>query len=171
MTVSQDHRIIAMWSGPRNVSTALMYSFAQRQDCAVWDEPYYAAWLAETGQDHPMRDAVLGAGPVAASDVAARVLERPTDAASVHYQKHMAHHMLPAFDLDNWFSHATHAFLIREPASCSGVIYPEIRGRQLRFAWLPAISGLVRSRCRCAWLTHPRLFAAATFSRHRNCHW
>jgi hypothetical protein len=116
MTVSQDHRIIAMWSGPRNVSTALMYSFAQRQDCAVWDEPYYAAWLAKTGQNHPMRNAVLGAGPVAATDVAARVLERPTDAASVHYQKHMAHHMLPAFDLDNWFNHATHAFLIREPA-------------------------------------------------------
>ena len=106
MTVSQDHRIIAMWSGPRNVSTALMYSFAQRQDCAVWDEPYYAAWLAKTGQNHPMRNAVLGAGPVAATDVAARVLERPTDAASVHYQKHMAHHMLPAFDLDNWFNHA-----------------------------------------------------------------
>lgn len=64
-----------------------------------------------------MRDAVLGAGPVAATNVAARVLERPTDATPVHYQKHMAHHMLPAFDLDNWFRHATHAFLIREPAS------------------------------------------------------
>jgi len=117
MTVSQDHRIIAMWSGPRNISTALMYSFAQRQDCAVWDEPYYAAWLAETGQDHPMREAILARGPMAASDVAARVLQRPSTGAHIHYQKHMAHHMLPAFNLDSWYSHATHAFLIREPAS------------------------------------------------------
>ena len=53
MTVSQDHRIIAMWSGPRNVSTALMYSFAQRQDCVVWDEPYYAAWLAKLAKITP----------------------------------------------------------------------------------------------------------------------
>ncbi|MEM1067182.1 MAG: HAD family hydrolase, partial [Pseudomonadota bacterium] len=48
---------IAMWSGPRNLSTAMMYAFAQRADCAVWDEPFYAAYLAATGLDHPMRDA------------------------------------------------------------------------------------------------------------------
>ena len=117
MTDSQNHRIIAMWSGPRNVSTALMYSFAERQDCAVWDEPYYAAWLAETGQDHPMRDAVLAAGPAAPADVTARVLAPPAGGPPVHYQKHMAHHMLPIFDLTHWFGKATHAFLIRDPAS------------------------------------------------------
>lgn len=117
MAQSQNHRIIAMWSGPRNVSTALMYSFAQRQDCAVWDEPYYAAWLAATDQDHPMRDAVIAAGPAAAKDVAAKVLAPPDTGARLHYQKHMAHHLLPEFDLDDWFGRATHAFLIREPAS------------------------------------------------------
>ena len=47
---------IAMWSGPRNLSTALMYAFAARGDCAVWDEPFYAAYLAATGIDHPMRE-------------------------------------------------------------------------------------------------------------------
>ena len=52
---------IAMWSGPRNVSTALMYSFAARGDCAVWDEPFYAAYLDATGLDHPMRDDILAA--------------------------------------------------------------------------------------------------------------
>jgi hypothetical protein len=37
---------LAMWSGPRNLSTAMMYAFAQRSDCRVWDEPFYAAYLA-----------------------------------------------------------------------------------------------------------------------------
>lgn len=117
MAHSQTPRIIAMWSGPRNVSTALMYSFAQRQDCTVWDEPYYAAWLNATGQDHPMRDAVLAAELANPREVAKRVLAPPESGRPVHYQKHMAHHMLPEFDLDGWFGAAAHAFLIREPAS------------------------------------------------------
>lgn len=107
-------RIVAMWSGPRNVSTALMYSFAQRADTAVWDEPYYAAWLARTGEAHPLRDAIVAAGPARAEDVAARMRRPP---APVFYQKHMAHHMLAEFELDSWFDRATHAFLIRPPAA------------------------------------------------------
>ena len=54
---------IAMWSGPRNISTAMMRSFGARPDCAVVDEPFYAAYLAGAGLDHPMRDAVLAAQP------------------------------------------------------------------------------------------------------------
>ena len=54
---------IAMWSGPRNISTAMMRSFENRADCAVVDEPFYAAYLAATGLDHPMRDEVLAAQP------------------------------------------------------------------------------------------------------------
>ena len=50
---------IAMWSGPRNLSTAMMYAFGARADCAVWDEPYYAAYLAATGIDHPMGEAIV----------------------------------------------------------------------------------------------------------------
>ena len=50
---------IAMWSGPRNLSTAMMYSFGNRADCAVVDEPFYAAYLEKTGLDHPMRDEIL----------------------------------------------------------------------------------------------------------------
>jgi hypothetical protein len=53
---------IAMWSGPRNLSTALMYAFAARGDCAVWDEPFYAAYLAATGLTHPMAAEVIAAG-------------------------------------------------------------------------------------------------------------
>lgn len=106
-------KIIAMWSGPRNVSTALTYSFAQRADTAVWDEPYYAAWLHATGEAHPLAKETIAVGPADPSAVAARILSRP---APIFYQKHMAHHMLPAFDLEGWFDHATHAFLIRPPA-------------------------------------------------------
>ncbi len=50
-----------MWSGPRNLSTAMMYAFAQRSDCTVSDEPFYAAYLAATGHDHPMRAEILAA--------------------------------------------------------------------------------------------------------------
>lgn len=106
-------RVIAMWSGPRNVSTALMYSFAQRADACVWDEPYYAAWLARTGEPHPMRAEILAAHAADPADVARRITApagRP-----LHYQKHMAHHMTPVFDLSGWFAAATHAFLIRPP--------------------------------------------------------
>ena len=54
-------RRIAMWSGPRNLSTAMMYAFAARGDCVVWDEPFYSAYLQATGMDHPMRDQIIAA--------------------------------------------------------------------------------------------------------------
>jgi hypothetical protein len=106
-------KIIAMWSGPRNLSTALMRSFAQRADAQVWDEPFYAAYLAATGLDHPMRAEVITAGMSDPDDVARRCLAVPTG-KSVFYQKHMTHHMLDEFPLD-WMERATNAFLIRAP--------------------------------------------------------
>lgn len=76
-------------SGPRNVSTALMYSFAQRPGWGVVDEPFYAAYLARTGADHPGREAVLASQPTDPAAVWAGLaaLQRPT------YLKNMAHHM------------------------------------------------------------------------------
>ena len=65
---------IAMWSGPRNLSTAMMYAFAARGDCAVMDEPFYAAYLARTGLLHPMRDAILAAQPTDPARVVAQLL-------------------------------------------------------------------------------------------------
>ncbi|HEY3951537.1 hypothetical protein [Phenylobacterium sp.] len=104
---------IAMWSGPRNISTAMMRSFENRPDCAVVDEPFYAAYLAETGIDHPMREVVLASQPtdwrVVAEGLAS---DQP---APVFYQKHMTHHMLPGFGLD-WAASCVNAFLIRDPA-------------------------------------------------------
>lgn len=103
---------IAMWSGPRNISTAMMRAFENRADCAVVDEPFYAAYLAETGLAHPMRDEVLAFQPTDWRAVAlALVREEP---APVFYQKHMTHHMRPGFGLD-WMARCRNAFLIREP--------------------------------------------------------
>lgn len=103
---------IAMWSGPRNISTAMMRSFENRPDCAVVDEPFYAAYLAETGLDHPMRDEVLAAQPTDWRAVAEGLAAAGGDLV---YEKHMAHHMLPGFGL-GWVKDCRNAFLIRDPA-------------------------------------------------------
>ena len=106
---------IAMWSGPRNLSTAMMYAFAQRPDCAVWDEPFYAAYLVRSGLDHPMRDEVIAVGESDQERVVAR-LQAPIPNGKEHfYQKHMTHHMLPGFDL-SWAINCRNVFLIRHPA-------------------------------------------------------
>ncbi len=103
---------IAMWSGPRNISTAMMRAFENRSDCQVVDEPFYAAYLAQTGLDHPMRDEVLAAQP---TDPDAVVAELARLDAPVVYEKHMTQHMLPGFPLA-WAAARRNAFLIREPA-------------------------------------------------------
>ncbi|TNC74388.1 HAD family hydrolase [Rubellimicrobium roseum] len=102
-----------MWSGPRNLSTALMYSFAARDDCAVWDEPFYAAYLRLTGLGHPMRDEVIAAHDADPASVAAAcVADRPEPLV---YQKHMTLHMVPDVPRD-WMDRVTNVFLIRHPA-------------------------------------------------------
>ena len=106
---------IAMWSGPRNLSTAMMYSFAARGDCAVVDEPFYAAYLAQTGITHPMNAEILASQPNDAAQVAA-ALTGSNPAGKPHfYQKHMTHHMLPGMDL-GWMAQCENVFLIRHPA-------------------------------------------------------
>ena len=105
---------IAMWSGPRNISTALMRAFENRPDCAVVDEPFYAAYLAATGLDHPMREAVLASQPQDWRVVAKALVE--AEPAPVFYQKQMTHHMLPGVGLD-WMAACRNAFLIRDPAA------------------------------------------------------
>jgi hypothetical protein len=106
---------IAMWSGPRNLSTAMMYAFGARTDCAVWDEPYYAAYLLKTGLEHPMRGEILEKWPHDAAQIAARILGDIPKGKPVFYQKHMTQHMLPGFDRV-WMQHVTNVFLIRHPA-------------------------------------------------------
>jgi hypothetical protein len=106
---------IAMWSGPRNLSTAMMYAFAARGDCAVSDEPFYAAYLSATGIDHPMREAVIASQPTDPAKVAAACLGPNPDGKPLWYQKHMTMHMIPAFDR-GFLSGLTNVFLLRHPA-------------------------------------------------------
>ena len=106
---------VAMWSGPRNISTAMMRAFDNRADTAVVDEPFYAAFLAGTGLDHPMRDEVLASQPADWRAVAAAMVGPVPGGRAVFYQKHMTHHMLPDFGLD-WTGACANAFLIRDPA-------------------------------------------------------
>ena len=104
---------IAMWSGPRNLSTAMMYSFAARGDARVLDEPFYAAYLAATGADHPMRDAVLASQSTDPAQVAKSLLFPVSE--PVFCQKHMTHHILDHWSLD-WMEDVQNVFLIRHPA-------------------------------------------------------
>ena len=103
---------IAMWSGPRNLSTAMMYSFGARNDFAVMDEPFYAPYLAESGITHPMTDEILRAHETDP----ARVADSCRDGGTPHlYMKHMPHHMLPGFPMD-WAEDCVNVHLIRHPA-------------------------------------------------------
>ena len=105
---------IAMWSGPRNISTAMMRSFGNRPDTAVVDEPFYAAYLAATGLDHPMREEVIASQPTEWREVAASLTGKVPGGRPIHYPKHMTHHMLEAFGLE-WAAACRSAFLIRTP--------------------------------------------------------
>jgi hypothetical protein len=105
--------ILAMWSGPRNISTAMMYSFGNRADCEAWDEPFYGFSLKTKGNDHPMRDEII-------ADMECdwdRLVTKCTtpSAKPLLYQKHMTHHMLAGYDR-SFIRGLTNAFLIRDPA-------------------------------------------------------
>ena len=106
---------IAMWSGPRNLSTALLYAFAARGDCAVWDEPFYAAYLQATGIAHPMAAEIIAAHEADPDRVAATCKGPVPQGKSLFYQKHMTMHMMPEFDR-RWMRSCQNVFLIRHPA-------------------------------------------------------
>jgi hypothetical protein len=106
---------IAMWSGPRNISTAMMRSFGNRPDTAVIDEPFYAAYLAATGLRHPMREVVLASQPVDWRDVVKTLTGAVPEQRPVFYQKHMTHHMLAGIDR-RWMAACRNVFLIRSPS-------------------------------------------------------
>jgi hypothetical protein len=105
---------IAMWSGPRNLSTAMMRSFGSRQDAFVSDEPFYGCFLKSTGADHPMREAVIASMDCDWRSVLVTLSGEPPKRTAIWYQKHMWHHMTGPIGYDD-FEGFTHAFLIREP--------------------------------------------------------
>lgn len=105
---------IAMWSGPRNISTAMMRAWENREDTVVCDEPLYAHYLKETGVHHPGRDEVLAAQENDWRKVIEHLTGPIPGGKSIYYQKHMAHHLLPHMDRD-WLRSMRNAFLIRDP--------------------------------------------------------
>lgn len=105
---------IAMWSGPRNISTAMMRAWENRGDCAVSDEPLYAHYLAHTGLDHPAREEVIADGETDWHKVVDALIGPVPGGAPVWYQKHMTHHLLPHIDR-SWITKLRNVLLIRNP--------------------------------------------------------
>ncbi len=105
---------IAMWSGPRNISTAMMRSFGARADCAVSDEPFYGAFLKQSGELHPMAAETIADMDCDWHSVLAAQSGPVPGGAPVWYQKHMPHHMIGSVDIRDMPDHK-HAFLIRAP--------------------------------------------------------
>lgn len=105
---------IAMWSGPRNISTAMMRSFGGRSDCAVVDEPFYGAYLKQSGEPQPMASEIIADMECDWRKVATSMRGPAPGNAEIWYQKHMPHHMIGDVTIRDFPDHR-HAFLIREP--------------------------------------------------------
>ncbi|MGF1543723.1 MAG: HAD family hydrolase [Parvularculaceae bacterium] len=105
--------VISMWSGPRNVSTAMMRAFENRADTAVLDEPLYGAYLARTGADHPLAAETLAAYP---NDLAEAIAwtSAPPDGAAIAFCKHIAYHY-PVDASFDWLDAHRVFLLIRDP--------------------------------------------------------
>ena len=105
---------IAMWSGPRNISTAMMRAWENREDTVVVDEPLYAHYLKVTGVDHPGKEQVLASQSTDWRVVTAALTGGIPGDKPIWYQKHMTQHVLPDMSLD-WLAGLTNCFLIRRP--------------------------------------------------------
>jgi len=106
---------IAMWSGPRNISTAMMRAWENRPDTVVCDEPLYAYYLRVTGRPHPGAERIVAELDSDWRSVARALTEGvPDGEAEIYYQKHMAHHLLEEVERE-WLWNLEHAFLIRDP--------------------------------------------------------
>ena len=105
---------IAMWSGPRNISTAMMRSWGNRPDTFVCDEPFYAYYLRATGREHPGADEVIASGETDWRKVVERLTGEVPNGKRIFYQKQMTHHLLPEIDRA-WLGGLTNCFLIRDP--------------------------------------------------------
>jgi hypothetical protein len=111
----KDPMRIAMWSGPRNISTAMMRAWGNRPDTFVCDEPFYAYYLSATGRDHPGREEVIAHGETDWRKVIAQLTGRVAGGRRISFQKQMTHHLLPEIDR-GWLGRVTNCFLMRDPA-------------------------------------------------------
>ncbi|HUP25561.1 MAG TPA: HAD family hydrolase [Thermoanaerobaculia bacterium] len=128
--------VIACWSGPRNISTAMLRSWGSRDDTYVTDEPLYAHYLLEHGLDHPGRDEIFSHHESDAEKVIAWLTGPVPDGKPLWYQKHMAHHLLPDVPR-GWLDEVRHAFLIREPREMLASLARVLPNPQIEDTGLP----------------------------------
>jgi len=124
---------IGMWSGPRNISTAMMRAWGNRPDTFVIDEPFYAYYLKATGKKHPGAGEIIASSETGWPNVVAQLTGPIPNARRIFFQKQMAHHLLPEVDRE-WLGAITNCFLIRDPGE---VIASYIKKREE-----PALSDL-----------------------------
>ena len=127
---------IAMWSGPRNISTALMRSFENRPDTVVCDEPLYAHYLRHVPVEHPGREEVMAAHDDNWQSVVERLTRLDMPGTAIFYQKHMAHHLLPHISRE-WLGYLVNCFLIRNPRAMLASLSAKMGRPELRDTGLP----------------------------------
>lgn len=131
---------INLWSGPRNVSTALMYSFGERPDTRVVDEPLYGHYLRVSGADHPGAAEVMAAMETDGETVVRGVILGRCDRPVVLF-KQMAHHLV---ELDHGFLDRTvNVLLVRDPQEMLPSLVNQIPEPTLRDTGLAAQSQLL----------------------------
>ena len=136
---------VNLWSGPRNVSTALMYSFAQRRDTRVIDEPLYGHYLRVSGANHPGRDEVMAAVDCDGERLVREAILGPCD-RPVLFLKQMAHHLV---ELDRGFLEATaNVLLIRDPAEVLRSLRHQLAAPRLADTGIAKQSELFDELCR-----------------------
>ncbi len=138
---------VAMWSGPRNLSTAMMYAFAQRADFAVVDEPFYGPYLRLTALNHPMRDAILEDRTEDAFAVERSLIGPIPDGRPHVYHKHMCQHMIDGIPR-GFMSACVNVFLIRHPARVVASFakgYPDLTADDIGFEAQAELFAHVRS--------------------------
>ena len=106
--------IVACWSGPRNISTALMRSWSSRSDTFVTDEPFYAYYLNETKLKHPMHMEIINKYSTDYIKIVNYLNSKTPDGKKIWYQKHMAHHILNLNDIE-WITNFENCILLRHP--------------------------------------------------------
>lgn len=125
--MNSDGLRVAMWSGPRNISTAMMRAWENREDTVVWDEPLYAYFLDRTGLDHPGADEIIAAGISTWRSVVGQATGPIPKGRLIYFQKHMTHHLLEGESWE-WLDQLSNCFLIRDPREVIAS-YVKVRGQ------------------------------------------
>eukprot|EP01036_Dinobryon_divergens_P038091 gene38091-49937_t len=107
--------VIHVWCGPRSLSTCTMYSFAQRPDCTVYDEPLYASFLKENPEIYrPYRDQLIEFQSCSPNDILSKMMS--PSSRNVVYAKHMAKHLTNHIDRSILYGPSVrHVLLVRDP--------------------------------------------------------